>query len=473
MSLRKNIVSNFILTASTILFPLITFPYITRTLSNASIGKVFFIDAFTQYFIIFSAIGIPFYGVREVARIKNDVERRSKLVIELLLLQVILSVVFSSLFIGIHFFIPQLKGSWDLIKISCLTIIANAFLIEWFYQGIENFAYITKRSLIIKVLSVVSILVLVKADHDYTIYYLILSAVVLFNAMLNTGNYFKKFHAKFNDKLNVKQHLKPLLILFSINVSVSIYAILDTVILGFLTSDKDVSLYNVPLKLVKMYWLVVSGVGTTLIPRMSALFVEKDVDGISALLSKSLSIVFLLTLPFCFFCIFFSKEILFLIAGEKYLHATLVIKILSVVPLIIGVCNVMGTQFLLPIGHERKILYATIIGLIISLAFNFALIPHLKSEGAAITCVLAEGAVCLFMVFAANKQMKIKVDSPLLLQIVLTIVITAIIICIVQNYFLNLTLLIIAVCVYLMVFAVMQFGIFKNAFINSLVKLKR
>jgi O-antigen/teichoic acid export membrane protein len=472
MGIRKNMVSNMLLTTSAVIFPLITFPYVTRTLSSNSIGKYFFIDALTQYFIVFAAVGIPFYGIREIAKVKNDKQSRSKLVTELLTIQITLSLFLSAVYVAIHYFIPALKNESGLVKIACLGIVSTSFLMEWFYQGIENFTYITGRSLIIKALSVASILLLVKNADDYVVYYLLTTLVILFNAGLNFINYLKNHHSIFEGSLDIKKHVKPLLILFSINISVSIYAVLDTIILGLLTNTENVSFYNVPLKLAKIYWTVVNGAGMVLIPRIASYFVDNDTAGIQAIMQKSMSIVFLLAIPFCFFCIVFPVEILQVISGDKYLHAANALRLLSVVPLIIAVCNVCGTQFLMPIGQERSILYATLIGLSVSLVLNFCLIPYLQFMGAAIACVAAEATVCIYIVISAAKRTRLLVDYSLLSQILLSLAISFAAQWLLGNYLHGLMLVMGTVGAYCITFVLLQFVYFKNRFIFSLVPVK-
>lgn len=466
-------ISNLLLTSSAVIFPLITFPYVTRTLSSNSIGKYFFIDALTQYFIIFSAVGIPYYGIREIARVKNNIPARSKLVTELLSIQVTLAVLLSAVFIGIHHFIPDLKNDFGLVKIACLGIISASFMMEWFYQGIENFTYITGRSLIIKTVSVAGILLLVRQAGDYLIYYLLTTLLIFCNAALNFFNYLKNYHAPFEGKLNIKRHMRPLLVLFSINISVSIYAILDTIILGLLTDPANVSFYNVPLKLVKIFWTVVNGAGMVLIPRVASYFVNNDTAGIQNVMQKSLSIVFLLTIPFCFFCLMFPAQILVIISGPKYLDAANALRVLSIVPLIIAVCNVCGTQFLMPIGQEKNILYATLLGLVISLALNFLLIPYMKFMGAAIACVAAEGTVCIYIFVSAIKRIKLLIDYALLIQILLSLAIAAAARFVFYPYYNGLVLIAGVFGIYCFTFILLQLVYFKNSFVFSLISLKK
>jgi O-antigen/teichoic acid export membrane protein len=462
-----------LLTSSAVIFPLFTFPFVTRVLSNASLGKFFFIDSITQYFIIISAVGIPYYGIREIAKLKNDQPARSKLVVELLVIQVTLGIISSIVLIALHYFIPSLKNEFNLVKVACLAIISTSFLMEWFYQGMENYSYITSRSLIIKTLSVVTIFLLVKSANDYLIYYLITTAVVLFNAALNFINYIRKYHVAYHEELKIKQHIKSLLILSSINISVSIYAVLDTIILGLLTNPENVSYYSVPLKAVKIYWTVINGAGMVLIPRIASYFVNDDLAGIQLIMQKSISIVFLLSIPFCFFCIMFPEEILKILSGSKYIYSANALRILSVVPFIIAICNVCGSQFLMAIGQEKHILHATILGLVLSLVFNFLLIPYLKFFGAAITCVIAESVVCIYITVSAWRRIKLLIDYALLKLILLSILIAATTTFLIRSSLHGILLIASIFFVYCFSFIFLQFIYFKNSFVNSLVNFQK
>ena len=472
MGLKKNIISNVVLTTSSVFISFITFPYVTRTLSATNMGNVLFIDAFTQYFIIFSSLGIPFYGVREIAKLSEKPEEQSILVISLVSLQFGLSILFSIIFIGLCFFVPSLSANSGLVILGCLSILSTSFSIEWFYQGIENFNYITKRSLIIRTISVIAVFFFVKKFDDHYIYYLIMFTVIFFNAALNFGNYLTKFFKTFQYRIEYKPHIRPLVILFSINVSVSVYTIMDTIILGLFTDPVSVSYYSIPLKLVKIIWVVVGGFSVVLIPRVSKYYSDGNVLEASDLLKKSLSLVLLLTIPFAFLCVFFAREVLFTVFGTKYLAAAMSLRILSVVPLIIGICNVFGTQFLLPIGHEKKILHATIFGLITSLLLNFLLIPYFKYVGSSIACISAETVVCLYVYLKAKAKVDIQIDFSLFKLIMITSLISIISGMLLKTYLTNVVLLTVLCLLYVLVFIALQFGIFKNQFVNYLFRIR-
>jgi len=470
MSLRKNMLSSLVLTGSSVVFPLITFPYVTHTLSAAGLGKYFFADSLAQYFIMVSAVGIPYYGIREIARLRDDAAARSALMAELLIIQLVLSFICSLLLLTCYRFIPELKHEALLIGTACLGILSSALLMEWFYQGMEQFGYITKRSLVIKSISVCLVLLLVQHKADYHLYYLVITLVITANAGLNFGNYLNCYNTCFPKKLQLKRHIRPLLMLFAINVSVSIYAILDTSLLGILSNATAVSYYNVPLKLSKIHWSVVNGAGMVIIPRIAGYHAVNDTKKISEMLNKSFHIVLLLTIPFAFLCFVFPAEILNIIAGKQYLPAAGVLQLLGFLPFIIAICNLFGTQFLMPTGREKHILHATIAGLIVSFGLNLLLVPARQHLGAAIACLAAETTVCIYVAVAALKKMTLKVDPLICLNIAFSLLIAFFVKILCSGILNGLALLALVTTTYLLFFFALQMLVFKAPFITSLLQ---
>ncbi|WP_207532158.1 flippase [Desertivirga arenae] len=470
MSIRKSMLSNFILTVSNIVFPLITFPYTTRLLSSNGLGQVFYVEAFTKYFILFSCLGIPAYGVREIAKNRNNPGQYSKIVLELIMIQAGLALIFSLVFLSLPLWVPSLVGLSNLVKISCLTIISTSFLMEWFYQGFEQYTYITTRTVILKSISVLSILFLVKSQNDYIIYYSIPVAISVLNALINLYRYLKNYHQKVSGRLSPLRHLKPLIVLFSINVAVSVYTLLDTIILGLLTSPVNISLYNVPLRLVRIVWSVTASLGVVFIPRIADLHKKGDQAEITKIITQNFSIVLLFTAPFAFFCLLFPSEILSFISGNKYEHASTCLRILGPIPLIIGLCNVMGTQYLIPSGQEKQILKATVLGLITSLALNFLLIPLIKHNGAAIASVSAEMVVVCYIFLAARKLIPLRIDYNLIGLLLSALTLTFISSVLLKTVCKGSLLLFLSALTFIISIFTLQISIFNNRFLTKLIQ---
>lgn len=155
MGIKSNFIYSSLLTVSSFLFPMLTYPYVSRVLGVTNIGVCNFVDSIINYFILFSSMGINVVGIREIAKAKGDTLRVSKVFSSLWILEAGMTAIMLFLLLIATVFISQLNEYASLMMIGACKLIANLFLIEWFYRGIEEFKYITYRSLIVKVLYVV------------------------------------------------------------------------------------------------------------------------------------------------------------------------------------------------------------------------------------------------------------------------------------------------------------------------------
>ncbi len=467
-AVKKNMIYNVLLSSASLLFPLISIPYITRTLSTESFGQVVYVDAFTQYFLLFSTLGIPYYGVREVARVKHNKLLLSTLVTELLIIEVITTCISVVLFLTLANFLPILHKAINLVKVGCLILIIQLLIWDWFYQGVESFSYITKRTIFSRICSLVFLLVMVKHANDSLYYYLSNIVWLTLNAVFNARFFFKNYYTPVFTNLNIKKHIRPLLILFSINLSISFYNVLDTILLGSLSNEKYVSYYTVAIKIPKLYWSVIGAIGIVLIPRFSVMLQEGITEEVKAIMKKSVNIVLMLTIPFIVFSLFFSKEIIWLISGDKYEHSATALQIFSVLPLVLGFFNVYGSQFLFPLKKEKFILIATVSGLVVSVTINLLLIPHLKEVGSAIASLCAETTVCSIIFFFARREVKISIDTNLLLLMITTSVLSAPVFVFIKYYLGGIWLLMAGGALYVVIFCILQL-FFKNEFIEDII----
>ncbi|HSC53209.1 MAG TPA: flippase [Phnomibacter sp.] len=473
MSIRKNVVNNFVLQFVSLLMPLVTLPYVTRTLNKKDFGRITFVDAFIQYFIIFAMLGVPFYGLREIAKVKDDIERRCQITKELVVLNFSLAILCMLLFLSVSFFIPVLKSDFNLVIIGCMTLLSYSFMIEWYFQGVENFSFITKRGIFFKLAYTISIFLFVKSESDYVLYYLLTCLLIFGNALVNFL-FFLKSNSISSFSVYPKSlliHIKPLMVLFSINVSVSVYTILDTIILGLFKSPVHVANYAIALRFVKVYWTLMAAIGIVLMPKVSAMFSQGDHSGVVDVLSKSRDVVYLLSIPFGFFCFIFPNEVLNFLFGPQY-NATDVLRVLAFAPVIIGICNVFGTQFLLPIGKEKHILRATIYGLVVSLGFNFVLDPIIGDVGASIACIVAESTVCIYIVVKAQRYVRLNFNLKLICEIILCLFVSTLFGYLLGAQF-GLNKLILSVLLYAVVFLFSSVFVFKNRIIISIIYFNR
>lgn len=395
---------NTIRTVSMMIFPLITFPYTSRILGPEGTGKTNFASSFVSYFILLASIGIPLYGIREIARVRDNKEVLSSTAQELFIMHLLTSIIVFIVFFILIFLNKKLTDEKTLFFIVSFSIILTTVGMDWLYQGLEEYMYITVRSLIFSAISVIAVFIFIHHKEDY----IIASAIGVFSSLgssiLNFYNARKIIFAKRTKPWNFKRHIKPLLMVYLMNFIISIYIQLDTVMLGFMSSARNVGYYASAMKLTKMLLGVVTSLGSVLLPRLSYYIANNLKEDFDRLLNRSISIILILCLPVMVSLMMLSKEIILVIAGKQYLPAAQCMVITAPIILLIGLSNIFGIQVLYPLGKDMKVVGSVAAGAIISVILNLLLIPQYAHMGAAVSALVSE-----FVVLAVQIVMIFKV----------------------------------------------------------------
>lgn len=276
-TIKRNFIYNALLSLSQVIFPLFTFPYVARIILPTGIGEVVFIESICKYVILFSALGIPIYGVREIAKVKTDQIKLNRLFTELVLLNVMLTVLVLGIFVVSFLCIDVFSSDINFYILGCFLILSNVFTIEWYFQGIEQFKFITIRNLLVKTILTLLIFTLVKERSDVLIYFAIIVLGSVLNAIINFKYALKIVRLDFKlDVKGLKRHVKPLFFIFSSIAFISVYTLLDTVILGFMTNAETVGLYSAGLKVSRIPIMFVGALGLVLLPKLSEQFHNGD-----------------------------------------------------------------------------------------------------------------------------------------------------------------------------------------------------
>lgn len=394
-SIKLNFVMNIILTMSSFIFPVITFPYVSRILLPEGTGKVAFATSLISYFSMFAQLGIPTYGIRACAKVRDNRNELSKIVHELLIVNLGMCVIsYVALFMALRY-VPRLAEDKSLYVIMSFTIVLTSIGMEWLYKALEQYTYITCRSVIFKFIALIAMFLLVHQKSDYIIYGGITIFASSASSILNLINAHKYIDLKPIKNYNFKQHLKPICIFFAMACATTIYTNLDNVMLGFMVTDMDVGYYNAAVKIKGILVAVVTSLGTVLLPRASYYVENGIMDEFKRITNKALAFVGLAATPLMIYFILFAKETVFFLSGEEYAGAIIPMQVIMPTILLIGITNVLGIQVLIPLGKEKIVLYSEIIGAIVDVIINMMLIPKLASIGAAIGTVIAELAVLI------------------------------------------------------------------------------
>nr|WP_319569916.1 flippase [uncultured Draconibacterium sp.] len=413
VSIKRNLFHNSLLLLSNLLFPFISFSYASRVLGPEAFGKIQFILVFAQYFVLLAVIGIPTYGVREIAKIRHDQPRISKTVSELLFLNGISSLLLLLVYQGVLFLVPWFHDDQQLYLLGGLIVIFAFSNLDWYYKGMEQFRFLSMRSISIKAISLVALFLFVKTKEDLFVYFIVVIFSILANHLWNLWGVRKIISLKVNE-LELKRHLPALLTLLGTSVSISIYSVIDTLFLGFLSDDTAVGLYSAAVKINKITIPVLIALGTVLIPRITQSLERRDKIQINQLINQSFAFTCLLGVPVSFGLFLFAKEFIISISGPEFANAVLTMKISAPLALIIGIAHIFGFQLLIPAGYERKYLRATLAGVVVSIALNLLLIGSFKDKGAAVATLSSEIIVTAIAGYFTYKLIKIKLDWGIL-----------------------------------------------------------
>lgn len=403
-SLKRNYVMNVILTGSSFIVPIITFRYVSRTLLPPANGKVQLAFSVISYFNMLAQLGIPTYGIRVCAKVRDDRKKLTKTAHELLGISLIMSAVSYILLFAAILFVPKLRAEKLLYLIVSSQILMNAIGMEWLFKALEQYTYITVRSLIFQLIAICAMFLMVKSPADYVLYGGISVLGAALSGIFNFVNARRFIDAKPEGAISLKRHLKPVAIFFAMASATIIYTQLDAVMLGFMKTDADVAYYHAAVKVKGILVGVITSLGAVLLPRVSY-YVEKGMtDEFRRLIGKAVNYVFLTAAPLMvYFMIFAGDGILFL-SGPAYESAVLPMKIIMPTLLFIGLSNVTGIQILVPTGREKTVLYSEIAGALVDLVLNLLLIPKMASAGAAIGTLAAEAVVLAVQVYALKEE---------------------------------------------------------------------
>jgi O-antigen/teichoic acid export membrane protein len=369
--------------------PVVVFPYISRVLGPENIGKINFIDYTAQFFILFAAFGMPLYAVREISKVRDQKEKLRQLASEFVLIHFIFSILSLLGFICLIPFLPEDFREKELLILAACNILLNSFSLEWLLQGLEDFSFYGKRSFIIKLASIASVFVFVHESDDYILYYFLLIIANIAILFTDIGYAYKR-GIKFKYSSNLRRHIGPLFIFFLTSATISLYTYFDTVILGLISGSLAVGFYTTGLKTIRLTQNFVNDIGGVLMPRMSYLRATADSAEINRIMNISLQYILTVSIPLGVFIFLMASDIITVLAGKAFLFSIPVLQILSLLPLLIGLSNLFGTQVLLAFGKEKKVLTGVIVGSIASIVTNLALCPLYREQGAAMACVIAE-----------------------------------------------------------------------------------
>lgn len=459
-SLAKNGVFNAFYTIMNLLFPLVTSVYCARVLLPEGVGKVAYAQSIASYFVTLASLGLPNYGLREIARVKIDNKKKCKLFTELLIVNSI-STTIALLMYAILFLCNTGMQSQSYLFIACgFLIFLNYFNIDWFYQGEEEYVYIVCRNIVIKILSIVALFLFVKKQSDYVLYAWISSLALGGNYIFNVLHSRKYVHLSF-ENIDIRPHIKPILIMAAGILLASIYSKVDVTMLGIMSGDRDTGLYTNGFKIVDMIVSTSTAATAVFMPRLSYYYVH-DKTEFTRLIKSGTGILSFITFPLTTGLFIVAPKVICLLFGTEFIGAVVIIRVLCILIIIKGFGNLLCFQLVMCTGNEKERIPAAFFGSLSNVAMNAVLIPIWAGAGAAIASVISEGIVNGYQLLKMKKIVDIQFDKKILIKSILSSVVMGIMCYFVDRIDVGLLIsIIITVLTGVVVYIVMNF-ILKN-----------
>lgn len=403
-SIKKNFFYNTLYQILTIIIPLITTPYISRVLGVGGVGEYSYNYAIVSYFVLFIMLGVNNYGNREIARAKNDENELDNSFWQIYYFQLLCGITSTSIYLVYSYFFATNRLVAMVMSLYCL---AATIDVGWFFAGMEMFRLLSLRNIVIKIITTVSIFLFVKSDTDVWKYCLLLSFGTLIQQLL-LWKYIKRLIKYVRpDFVSISKHIRPNLTLFMTVIAISLYKIMDKIMLGLMSSKIDVGYYESSEKLIQIPTALINSLGTVMLPRMSSLY-QYDRKKAHTMIKKSIYVAMLLACPLSFGIMGVSKEFVPIFFGIGYSKCVYVLQILLPSCVFLSLANVVRTQILLPCGMDDKYVVSSFGGAVINFIINMIVITKFGAVGAAVGTLFAEAFVCIYQINAVKNMVSIK-----------------------------------------------------------------
>ena len=404
--MKKNFIYNIIYQILVLILPLVTVPYVSRILGADGVGIYSYTYSIAYYFMIIAMLGLNNYGNRTIAKVRDDKEKLSKEFCSIYALQLIISII---MIICYLLYVVIFNNQYKLIAfIQIMYVISSMFDINWFFFGIEKFKLTITRNTIIKILSLIFIFIFVKTPDDVWKYTAILAGSTLFSNIILFSFLHKYVRFVKVGRRDIFKHFKPNLVMFLPVIAVSIYKIMDKIMLGILSTVTEVGYYENAEKITQVPIAIITALGTVMLPRVSNMLSNNKEEEVKKIIGKTMPFILFLAFPMVFGICAVSKDFSLIFFGNEFEKCGLLIQLLSITIIFLSWGNVIRTQYLIPKEKDKEYVISAFLGAIVNFIMNCIFIPKHTSIGACIGTIAAEFIVMCYQSWVVRKELPLK-----------------------------------------------------------------
>lgn len=404
--MKKNFIYNIIYQILVLILPLVTVPYVSRILGADGVGIYSYTYSIAYYFMIIAMLGLNNYGNRTIAKVRDDKEKLSKEFCSIYALQLIMSII---MIICYLLYVVIFNNQYKLIAfIQIMYVISSMFDINWFFFGIEKFKLTITRNTIIKILSLIFIFIFVKTPDDVWKYTAILAGSTLFSNIILFSFLHKYVRFVKVGRRDIFKHFKPNLVMFLPVIAVSIYKIMDKIMLGILSTVTEVGYYENAEKITQVPIAIITALGTVMLPRVSNMLSNNKEEEVKKIIGKTMPFILFLAFPMVFGICAVSKDFSLIFFGNEFEKCGLIIQLLSITIIFLSWGNVIRTQYLIPKEKDKEYVISAFLGAIVNFIMNCVFIPKYASIGACIGTIAAEFIVMFYQSWVVRNELPLK-----------------------------------------------------------------
>ncbi|MCG3813616.1 flippase [Photobacterium damselae] len=403
--IRNNIASLFSIRIASYVIPLITMPYLVKTLNPKGYGELMFGIAILQYLILIVNYGFDLSATKKVAQNNKDKEYISKIFFSILVIRMFFFLILIAILTIFISCVKELEDIKSVLQFGYLSVLGVALFPQWIFQGKEQLGVISIARVIVQVLSIPLFFLLVKNQSDAYMASLIYSLPQISIAFISFYLIFKRGWVK-----KVKISILDLIVelkdgwhLFMSTAAISLYTTTVTVVLGFVSGPFSVAIYSSANKLIQAAQGLYQPISNAYYPRINNQM-KKDRSLAFKTIRKLMKFQFILTLCISVCVFVFSPIVVDILFGVKYSDSVVVLRILSIIPVIVGLSNIFGVQTLLTCGYKKDfskiLMYSGVVNLILIVPACY----YFSYMGAAVTVVITEVFVTFRMFLFIKKH---------------------------------------------------------------------
>lgn len=402
--LIENVISLSSIKGIEYILSFLTFPYLVRVLGMSIYGNIIFLQSIIQYFILITDYGFNLTGPKEIAK-HDSIYLRGIYFSKIMSSKIFLLFCLTPIFICLCFILEYYSYNSNLLVLMYISVIGNVIFPVWFFQGIQAMRYITIFSTISRLVSTLGIFVLVRSPEDY-LWAGFLQSIPPFIAGVISWFILKKHYPEVF-RLSTWKDIKQTLIdswgIFISSLAINIYTASNTFILGIITNPTMVGYFNSAYKIINCIQQIMMPISQAIYPYIAKLAHNNSKEAIT-FLKKYIIYFGIGNLIISIFIFFLAPYMVQFLLGTNYYLVIYMLKILSILPFVISLSNVLGIQIMLPFGMEAYFNKIIVTAAFLSIGITIPISYSLSGIGTCISMVLIETFITICMIICVYRK---------------------------------------------------------------------